>query len=196
MTEVNFEIHAEKRDDLGTSASRRLRHAGKLPAILYGDHQDAVSLTLQHSELEKALKNEAFYIDVLNVIVDGTPIQAVLKDLQRHPYKPFILHADFLRVNESKKLRKKIPLHFTNEELCAGVRTGGGSITHFRKVVEIECLPQHLPSFIEVDTQELTVGEGVLLSQLPLPEGVEIPALRLGKKQDIPVMRVKKGRGK
>jgi len=196
MNESTFEVHAEMRGDLGTGASRRLRHAGKVPAVVYGDQKEPAAVTLTHSELQKHLQDEAFYTSILTLNIDGVTQKVVLKDLQRHPYKSFILHADFLRVNTNLKLRKKVPLHYLNEELCVGVRTGGGSIIHFRNVVEVECLPQHLPAFIEVDTKDMNLGEGMLLSQLALPEGVEIPVLRLGKKQDIPVMRVKKGRGK
>ncbi len=191
---TTYDLHAEARADLGTGASRRLRRTGKVPAVVYGDAREPQSIMLTHNEIIRKLQEEAFYSSILNLHIDGEPQRVVLKDLQRHPYKPTIMHADFLRVNDNITLQKRVPLHFTNEDLCIGVRTGGGMVQHFCVDITVECLPNDLPAFIEIDMKNLEVGQRLTLSNLPLPEGVTIPALRKGKLQDVPVVQVKKGR--
>lgn len=196
MSTAQFELTAEPRSDLGKGASRRLRREGKVPAILYGSHQEPTTISLSANELSKNLKHEAFYNHILKVQLAGKTERAVLKDLQRHPFKPTVLHVDLQRVNESEQLHMQVPLHFTNEEKCIGVKMGGGSISHHIGEIEIHCLPKDLPEFIEVDMTELEIGTILHLSDLTLPEGVIIPALVHGDEdQNIPVVSVTKRGG-
>jgi large subunit ribosomal protein L25 len=192
MSTAQFELIAELRSDLGKGASRRLRREGKVPAILYGSHQEPVSIMLSANELGKSLKHEAFYNHILKIQVNGKPERAVLKDLQRHPYKPTILHLDLQRVNETEELRMNVPLHFTNEAACVGVKLGGGSIFHQTSEVEIHCLPKDLPEYIEVNMLEMEIGQTLHLSDLVLPEGVVIPGLVKDEESDLPVATVQK----
>ena len=180
----DFIVNAELRDDLGKGASRRLRHEGKFPAVMYGAGEDPVSLTLDHNEMLKHLEHEAFYSHILTIKMGGKDAKAVLKDLQRHPAKPFIMHADFLRVSDKEKLRMHVPLHFIGEDVAPGVKIGGGMVTHNMNDVEISCLPGNLPEFIEVDVSNLEMDQAVHLSELKLPEGVEIVELSHGEGHD------------
>ncbi|MEY3220770.1 MAG: hypothetical protein RIT27_2127 [Pseudomonadota bacterium] len=190
-----FEVTAEIRQDQGKGASRRLRHAGKVPAILYGAGKEAVALTLRHSEMLRHLANESFYSHILSLKVGEKVEQVVLKDLQRHPARPIIMHADFMRVSASEKITMHVPLHFLNEQVCVGVKQGGGVISHQMVEIEIRCLPKDLPEFIEVDLLNLQLGQIVHLSELTLPAGVEIPMLAHGAEHDLPVVSVHKGHG-
>ncbi len=192
---VSFELQAEPRADQGKGASRRLRRAGKVPAILYGEGKDPQPITLDHNAVMLNLEHEAFYSHILSVKLGGKAEKAILRDVQRHPCKPIILHLDLLRVSEDHAIRVHVPLHFTNEESCVGVKTGGGMVSHQMVEVEVECLPKHLPEFIEVDVASLNVGESLHLSQISLPEGVSIVALSHGPDHDLPVVSILKPRG-
>ncbi len=174
---TDFVIEAEPRADQGSGARRRLRRAGKLPGILYGGHKDAVAITLDHNEILLNLKNEAFFSQVLTVNLEGRRERAIMRDLQRHPFKPTLIHVDLQRVSADETIRVQVPLHLLNEEACKGVKTGGGMINRQLTDVEVECLPADLPEAIEVDVADLDVGETVHLSELALPEGVTIVAL-------------------
>ena len=185
---TSFELIAEFRDDQGKGASRRLRRSGKVPAILYGGHQDARALALDHARLVLMLDNERFYSTILSLKVGDEKQAAVLKDLQRHPYKNQVVHIDFQRVLEDEKIRMRIPLHFVNEATSVGVKTQGGVVSHLRNDLEVSCLPKDLPEYIEVDLQELGLGQLVHLSELKLPEGVELPELIHG--HDAPVVSI------
>ena len=136
---ISFELNAESRTDTGKGASRRLRRAGKIPAIMYGGHKDPESLTLEHNEVIRNLEHEAFYSHILTVKVGGSETRAVLRDLQRHPSKPFVQHMDLQRVSESEKLRMHVPLHFSGEDVAPGVKAGG-MVSHEIIEVEVECL--------------------------------------------------------
>ena len=192
-----FEITAESRADQGKGASRRLRHAGKVPAILYGGDKAPETLTLEHSQVLRHLEHEAFYSHLLTLNIGERKEKVVLKDLQRHPGKPIIMHMDFQRVDPSRKLHMHIPLHFTNEDKCVGVKIGGGSISHQMVEVEVTCMPKDLPEYIEVDMAEIEAGQVLHLTNLKLPEGVELSALAHGdvEEHDSPVVIVHKGRG-
>ena len=161
---VTFELKAEPRGDLGKGASRRLRRAGKVPAILYGGGQDPQPLVLNHLDILNQLKNEAVYSHVLTLNLGDRTESAVLRDLQRHPFKPTILHIDFLRVSADRKLRVHVPLHFVNEETSRGVKQQGGVVSRALIDIEIACLPKDLPEFIEVDLSDLGMGEALHLS--------------------------------
>lgn len=190
---TSFELTAQLRTDLGKGASRRLRHAAQVPAIMYGAGKEPIALTFSHNELQRNLENEAFYSHILTIHIDGQADEkAVLKDLQRHPSRPIIMHMDLLRVSETAEITIHVPLHFTNQDACVGVKTGGGVISHLMVEVEVRCLPKDLPEFIEVDMAAAQVGDIVHLSELKLPEGVHIPSLIHG---DQPVVSVHLPRG-
>ncbi len=190
-----FELEAESRSDMGKGASRRLRRDGKVPAIMYGGGEDPQSISLIHSELLKRLDHEAFYSHILTVNVDGKATKAVLRDMQRHPAKPVIMHMDFQRVNENQPIRVHVPLHFIGEDIAPGVKTGGGMVNHEMIKVELEVLPRHLPEFIEVDISSLNVGESVHLTDLKLPESGTLVELGRGEGHDLPVVSIHARRG-
>jgi len=189
-----FEVNANLRTDMGKGASRRLRREGQIPAVLYGGDKEAVSITVEHNKLMHALENEAFYSSILNINIDGSVEEAVLRDLQRHPYKPKIVHADFHRVTRGQELTAKVPLHFINEDKCKGVKAGG-SIKHNITDVEVKCRPSLLPEFIEVDMAAVELGAIVHLTDIVLPEGVSIIELSHGADHDLPVVSVQKKGG-
>mgnify|MGYP003449185943 FL=1 len=171
---TTFELKAELRSDLGKGASRRLRRSGQVPAILYGGGQDPQPLVLNQLDVLNQLKNDAVYSHVLTLKVCGRVESAVLRDLQRHPFRPTILHLDFLRVSADRKLRVHVPLHFVNAETSPGVKQQGGVVSHALIDIEIACLPKDLPEFIEVDLGGLSLGEAIHLSVIKLPAGVEL----------------------
>lgn len=188
---VSFEVNAQPRTGTGTGASRRLRRTGLVPAIVYGAHQDPEMVSVSHNELLKHLEHEAFYSHVLDLKVGDEVTKVVLKDMQRHPAKPFILHVDFMRVSQDEKLKMVVPLHFLNEDTCKGIKMGGVA-SHTITEVEIVCLPKDLPEFIGVDMAEMEIGSIVHLSELVLPEGV---ALAHAPDPDEPVVVIHGARG-
>jgi large subunit ribosomal protein L25 len=177
---ANFEVTAESRTDTGKGASRRLRRSGMLPGVVYGAHKEPSMISLKHHELVHALENEAFYSNLLALKIDGKTETVVLKDLQRHPAKPFILHVDFQRVQADEKIRLHVPIHFVNEESCPGIKEGGQA-SHVMSDVEVTCLPKDLPEFIEVDMSTLAMGAILHTSELSLPAGVELAASDTGE---------------
>ena len=189
-----FELEAESRSDMGNGASRRLRRDGKVPAVIYGGGEDPQSIALVHSEILKRLDHEAFYSHILTVNIDGKPGNAVLRDMQRHPAKPIIMHMDFQRVDENKPIRVHVPLHFIGEDVAPGAKAGG-LITHELIEVALDVLPRHLPEFIEVDVSALEVGESRHLSDLPLPESGSLVELARGEGHDLPVVSIHIRRG-
>ncbi len=168
-----FEVVVQPRTDARKGASRRLRRQGLVPGIVYGGHKDPQMISLLHSELQRQLDYEAFYSSLLDLKLDGENTKVVLKDLQRHPAKPFILHVDFQRVSAEDKLRMSVPLHFENEETALGVKMGG-VVAHNLTDVEITCLPKDLPEYLAVDMAEMQIGDVFQVSDLQLPEGVEL----------------------
>jgi large subunit ribosomal protein L25 len=190
-----IEINAELRQDVGKGASRRLRRAGQsIPAVIYGGGKDAVSITLNSNQLGKAMQNEAFYSQVLSVVIGPDSEQAVVRDLQRHPVNERVMHVDFLRVRADQILQVSVPIHFVNEDQCIGVKQGGGSIEHLLNEIEVACLPGNLPEFIAVDLTNLNVGQSVHLSDLVLPPGVSVVALAQGSDHDQSVVSVRAAR--
>ncbi len=171
-------IIAEIREDVGKGASRRLRHAGKVPAVIYGGDRDAVALTLDQDELLHASGNESFFSSILEIKV-GKKItqQAIVRDMHRHPFKPIIMHIDFMRVSAKELIRISVPVHFIGEEESPAGKASGVVIQHQMTEIEISALPKDLPEFIAVDLSDMEAGEAVMLSEVKLPEGVEIPAL-------------------
>lgn len=188
-------LSAEPRSDVGKGASRRLRRlAAKVPAIIYGGGQDPRMVSLSHRELLKAMEAEAFYSQVLEVKVAGEAISTIVKDVQRHPSKPQILHVDFQRIRADQEIHVNIPIHLINEDQCKGVRLESGRIAHHITEVEVVCLPASLPEYFEIDVADLGVGDSVHLSGLKVPEGVTLPQLALGEDHDQPVVSVEASR--
>lgn len=170
-----FQLNAEVRTECGTSANRRLRRAGKVPAIIYGGGGDPVMLTVDHNHLTRHLDNEAFYSHIIKVKVDGGKEEdAVLRDLQRHPARPFIEHMDLMRVVADEVLRMFVPLHFVGEEQAPGVVDEGAMFEHGMVEVEIECLPRHLPEYIEVDVSGMGLNDSIHLSEIKVPANVQL----------------------
>ncbi len=191
---ISFELNAEPRNDKGKGASRRLRHAGKVPAVMYGGGKDPESLTLSHNQMMLNLEHEAFYSHILTVNVGGSQTQAILRDLQRHPSQPVILHVDLQRVTMSEKLRTHVPLHFIGEDTSAAVKAGG-LVSHELTDVMVECLPKDLPEFIAVDISGLEIGESIHLSGLGIPGGVTLVELARGEGHDLAVVTIHAKRG-
>ncbi len=189
-----FEFVAENRDLSGKHAARAERRKGNIPAIIYGGANAPQSIVLSHNDIVKSLEHEAVYSHVLDLKIDGKTEKAILKDIQRHPARPQILHMDFMRVDLTHALKVKVPLHFINESECAGVKMGG-VVTHAMVDVEVSCLPSVLPEFIEIDLTNLELGESIHLSDLIIPEGVEILALAQEGDHDHTVAQVMKVRG-
>ena len=186
-----FELTAEPREDKGKGASRRLRRlADQIPAIIYGGDKEPQPLTLIRKDMEKALENEAFYSQVLTINVGSDAQKAILKDLQRHPAKNRVMHADFLRVDEKTVVKVNVPIHFLNEENCAGVKLQGGIVQHQATDIEVQCLPGDIPEYIEVDMLEIETGQIIHLSEVTLPEGVISVALALGEDHDLAIASV------
>lgn len=178
---TDFALNAEARSDLGKGASRRLRrNANLVPAVIYGGEKAPVSVSLLAKELAKLLENEAAFSHVIALNVAGATESVLIKALQRHPAKGFVLHADFQRVVAGQKLTAHVPLHFINEATSVGVKQGGGEVSHTIAEVEVSCLPKDLPEFIEVDLAKVEVGQTLHLSDLTLPKGVELVALAHG----------------
>ena len=171
---MQFELNAQAHTLQGTGASRRLRHAAKVPGIVYGGEAAPQSIEVDHNDLLLKLKKEAFHSSIINLIVDGKKEQVLLRDTQVHAYKPLVLHVDFQRVDATHELHVKVPLHFINEEVAPGVKLNGGLVNHVMTEVDVQCLAGDLPEFIEVDLSALKVGDSIHLSQLKLPKGVKI----------------------
>lgn len=192
----DFQLNAKVREDLGKGASRRLRRqSAEVPAIIYGGKKKPENISILEKELAHALENEAFYSHIVTLNVEGKNQDVILKDLQRHPAKPRILHADFMRIDKTQKLQTKVPLHFINEDTSIGVKQQGGLISHNMTELEIQCLPGDLPEFIEVDLANLEMGHSFHISDITLPKGVESVALSHGEDHDLPVATVIKPRG-
>ncbi|BBN82395.1 50S ribosomal protein L25 [Pseudoalteromonas sp. A25] len=192
MSNELYTLNAEVRADLGTGASRRLRRADKVPAILYGAEKDAVALTLDHNKVLKAQEDEGFYSHILTLNIAGESVEAILKDIQRHPYKPKITHLDFQRVDANHKIHTKVPVHFLNEEKAT---KGGNTVAHLVTEIDVTCLPAALPEFIEVDVAALEVGATLHLSDIKLPAGVTSVELAKGEGHDQAVVTLNAPKG-
>ncbi len=187
-------INAEMRDVQGTSASRRLRHAGQVPAVLYGAGKEPALLTLDHNSLYHSLEDESFHSSILTVDIAGKKEKAILRDVQMHPYKQLIMHIDLQRISATDKIHMSIPLHFTGGDEAPGVKIEGGIVSHLITELDIICLPDNLPEFISVDVSDLHLGDSIHLSEITLPEGVESTTLSHGG-DDLAVVTVVAVRG-
>ena len=177
---MKIEFTAFPRTLQGTGASRRLRGAGKVPGIVYGADKTAQAIELDHHALYRHLKMEAFHASILDMAYEGAKEQVLLRDVQMHPFKQLVLHVDFQRVDKNRKIHMKVPLHFINAETCPGVKVGGGVVNHIMNEVDIQCLPDHLPEFIEVNLEKLELGHSLHINDITLPAGVE-PISRIKK---------------
>ena len=187
---MSIELNAELRTDLGKGASRRLRHAEKMPAILYGAGKEPVGLMLEQKAVRSQQGNELFYSSVINLIVDGKPEEVIVRDVQHHPFKLDLHHIDFQRVDAKSKLHVHVPLHYIGEEKAPGVKLYGGLVSHLAVEVEVECLPKNIPEFLEVDVSAMNNGDILHLSDIKLPKGVEIMALKQGADHDTAIVSV------
>ncbi|MEN9705526.1 MAG: hypothetical protein RLZZ393_1405 [Pseudomonadota bacterium] len=185
---TKFELSAETRADQGKGASRRLRHAGKVPGIIYGGNETPSNISLSHQKLEQVVDNEKFYATIVTVDVAGAKHQVVVKDVQMHPARNAIVHIDFQRVLADQPIRLHVPIHFLNEATSPGVKLQGGIVSHLRSDIEVSCLPKDLPEAIEVDMGQMKLNDSVKLSDLKLPAGVTIPELAHG--HDAPVVSI------
>jgi len=174
---MKIEINAVLREAKGTGASRRLRHQGKVPGVLYGGKDEAKSIELDGKELFMQFKHEEFHASILTLNLDGKKESVLLRDYQMHPVRNNIQHIDLQRIDENKKLNVKIPFHFLNEDVAPGVKLEGGVVSHIMVDVDIACLPKDLPTYIEVDLINLSIGDSIHLSDIKAPEGVELTSL-------------------
>jgi len=172
-----FDLIADYREGKGKGASRRLRREGKVPAIIYGAGRPPRSLSFDHNKVLRQLENESFYSSVLNIKVGDKSQAAIVKDIQRHPARPIVMHIDLQRIVEDQVIKMNVPIHFVGGDEAIGVKEGGGSVSHLRTDVEVVCLPKDLPEYFEVDISGLDLDEMMYLSDLTVPEGVEIPEL-------------------
>lgn len=188
-----IEINAVKRDVKGTGASRRLRHAGTVPGVVYGGGKDAIALEINYKELFLQFRHETFHASVLSLIVDGKKESVLLRDFQMHPVRNTIQHIDFQRVSTTEKIHVKVPLHFINADVAPGVKLGGGIVAHILTEADVSCLAKDLPEFIEVDVAALEMGHSIHLSQIKLPKGVTF--VQLAHDNDAAVASIAKTRG-
>lgn len=191
---ANYTFDAKLRTDSGKGASRRLRHANLVPAIIYGGDKEPQAISLEHRHIIKAQENEGFYSHILTLNVEGESVECIVKDMQRHPYKPVVMHLDFQRVDATHKLHTSVPLHFINEKSNAAVKRGG-VVNHLVNSIDITCLPGQLPEFIEADLASLEEGHSLHLSDLKLPEGVSSVELAKGESHDLAVANIQMPRG-
>lgn len=190
---MEIEVIAAKRELQGTGASRRLRHAGKVPGIVYGGTAAPVQIELDHNSLYHSLRKEAFHASVLTMNIDGAKESVLLRDAQWHPYKQQVLHVDFQRVDKTHKIHVKVPLHFLNADVAPGVKTGGGKVSHVMTEIDVSCLPGNLPEFVAVDLSGLELGHSIHATELTLPEGVELVAHVLHENPAVASVTLPKG---
>jgi large subunit ribosomal protein L25 len=174
---ISFTFGADIRPAQGKGASRRLRHAGKVPAILYGAHKDAQPLVLDQQNLLTMISDERFYSSIVRLKIGEATEDAIIKDVQMHPAKNLVVHVDLQRVVENERIRIRLPIHFKGESISPGVKTQGGVVSHMRADVEVSCLPKDLPEFLELDLSGMSLNETKFLADIPLPAGVSIPEL-------------------
>jgi large subunit ribosomal protein L25 len=175
-----FELKAEPRTNVGKGASRRLRRTGKVPGILYGTDKEAENIQLDHDDLMHHLENEAFYSHILTLSIGKETQEVVLRDLQRHPFKPKLLHIDLQRISASEEISMRVPIHILNEERCPGVKDDKGIVNSLMTQLDVLCLPKDLPEYLEVDIADLHIGDSIHISDVKLPEGVQLEILVSG----------------
>ena len=177
---TQYELNAEKRDAKGTGASRRLRHASMIPAVMYGGDKDPEMLAFDHDTIFHLLEHEAFHTSVLTVKTDGASNQAILRDVQMHPFKLRVMHLDLQRISASEKIHMSVPVHCVGDDVAPGVKLEGGLVAHLLTETDVACLPKDLPEYLEVDMSTLHMNDSVHLSDIKLPDGVELTVLTHG----------------
>jgi large subunit ribosomal protein L25 len=174
---ITYQVGADSRHDQGKGASRRLRRAGKVPAVIYGGQGGPRSITLDHQQLLTLIDKEKFYSSIISVNVESESQPAIIRDVQMHPARNAVVHVDLQRVVESEKLKIHLPIHFKGEAVAPGVKTQGGIVSHLMQDVEVSCLPADLPEFLELDLSGMSLNETLSLGDIKLPSGVTIPEL-------------------
>jgi len=174
---ITYQVGADSRHDQGKGASRRLRRAGKVPAVIYGGQGGPRSITLDHQQLLTLIDKEKFYSSIINVNVDAQSQPAIIRDVQMHPARNAVVHVDLQRVVETEKLKIHLPIHFKGEAVAPGVKTQGGIVSHLMQDVEVSCLPADLPEFLELDLSAMNLNDTLSLGDIKLPAGVTIPEL-------------------
>ncbi|UYG08788.1 50S ribosomal protein L25/general stress protein Ctc [Halomonas sp. M4R1S46] len=191
----DFNLNASVRNDLGKGASRRLRRANEqVPAIIYGGEQAPQAIAVDKTAFYKAIEDEAFFSSVINLTVDGKAQQVVVRDLQRHPYKALLTHADFMRVDATHELTLSVPLHVIGEDSSKAIKDQDGELHILASEVEISCLPKDLPEYLEVDISNIELGTTLHLSDLTVPAGVTLVALTHGEDHDNALVSVTKAK--
>ena len=183
-------LNAVNRDVEGKSSSRQRRRAGSVPAVIYGGKEDPVRISILEKDIAKASEIPGFATQILNISISGKDQSVIVKEIQRHPATQRVLHADLMRVDPATKISISVPVRFINEDSCVGVKMHGGAISRLINDIDITCLASNLPEYLEVDIENLDIGDSIFLSGLNLPEGVEIPALALGDDRDQVVVSV------
>ena len=183
-------LNAENREIEGKSSSRLLRRGGSVPAIIYGGTKEPLRISILEKDISKASSVPGFTTQILSISVAGKEENVIIKEIQRHPATERVLHADLMRVNPDTKISISVPIRFINEESCVGVKMHGGVVSHLINNIDISCLASNLPEYLEIDVEEMNIGDSVFLSALKLPEGVEIPVLALGEDRDQAVVSV------
>ncbi|WP_136249169.1 50S ribosomal protein L25/general stress protein Ctc [Halomonas borealis] len=187
----DYTLTANARNDLGKGASRRLRRANEqVPAIIYGGEQAPQPISVDKTAFYKALEDEAFFASVINLELDGKPLQVVVRDLQRHPYKPLVTHADFMRIDATHAITMRVPLHVVNAETAPSIKDEDGELHVLSNEVEVSCLPKDLPDYLEVDVANVALGTTLHLSDLSLPAGVTLVELSHGEDHDQPILNI------
>ncbi len=187
----DFTLKADVRNDLGKGASRRLRRANQqVPAVIYGGEKAPQSIAVEKTAFYKAIEDESFFSSVITLVVDGESEQVVVRDLQRHPYKPLLTHADFMRVDATHEITMNVPLHVTGEEKCVGIKEQGGELHVLNTEVAISCLPKDLPDYLEIDITNVELGTTLHLSDLKLPAGVSSVDLAHGEEHDHALLNI------
>ena len=193
---ATLKIEAEVRNDAGTGSSRRLRRTqDKVPGVLYGADQPTMQIAVDYRGVARAMQEEAFFSQILELSLNGQDERVVLRDIQRNPSTDRVVHMDFLRIREDRELHVSVPIHYLNEENCEGVRNQGGLVSRSLTEIEISCLPRDLPEFIEIDLEHMDIGDSVHLSEIDFPEGVTAVALTQGEDRDLQVVSVHLPRG-
>jgi large subunit ribosomal protein L25 len=184
---TTYQVGADPRHDQGKGASRRLRRAGKVPAVLYGGHDQPLNVILDHQQLLTMIDKEKFYSSIINLSLDSKLMPAIVRDVQMHPAKNSVVHVDLQRVSENEKLKIHLPIHFKGESVSPGVKLQGGIVSHLIQDLEISCLPKDLPEFLELDLSAMNLNDSKHVSDIPLPAGVTVPELA---HRDRPVVSV------
>lgn len=189
----DFMLNATVRHDQGKGASRRLRRANQqIPAVIYGGSKLPQSIAVEKTAFYKAIEDESFFSSIITLKIEGSKEEVVVRDLQRHPFKPLLIHADFLRINAKEEITMSVPLHVSGEDVCVGIKDQDGELHLLANDVAISCLPKHLPDFLEIDISHVEVGSTLHLSDLTLPEGVTSVDLSHGEDHDTAILSVSK----